>query len=74
MALIFFTNKLMLCRMVLDSIRTVVIWAVSLGVRWEAFQWLQVMTIEDFFSSLLCRGQGSDHVTQSGIVAAYCVY
>lgn len=30
-------------RMVLDSIRTVVIWAVSLALKWEAFQYLQVV-------------------------------
>lgn len=30
-------------RMVLDSIRTLVIWTVSLGVGWQAFQWLQLL-------------------------------
>ncbi|XP_028653176.1 solute carrier family 35 member F6 [Erpetoichthys calabaricus] len=30
-------------RMVLDSLRTVVIWIVSLAVGWESFQWLQIL-------------------------------
>lgn len=30
-------------RMVLDSVRTVVIWVVALGVGWQAFHWLQVI-------------------------------
>lgn len=30
-------------RMVLDSVRTVVIWAFALLVGWQAFQWLQVV-------------------------------
>lgn len=29
-------------RMVLDSIRTLVIWAVSIGIGWQIFHWLQV--------------------------------
>ena len=29
-------------RKVLDSLRTLVIWAVSLIVKWQAFYWLQV--------------------------------
>nr|CAB3266247.1 solute carrier family 35 member F6-like [Phallusia mammillata] len=37
-------------RMVLDSIRTLVIWGVSLAVQWEAFQWLQVVG----FAILIC--------------------
>ncbi|XP_063219046.1 solute carrier family 35 member F6 [Bacillus rossius redtenbacheri] len=30
-------------RMVLDSVRTLIIWVVSLGLRWQAFHWLQVV-------------------------------
>ncbi|KAG6452494.1 solute carrier family 35 member F6 [Manduca sexta] len=30
-------------RMVLDSIRTLVVWMVSLGVRWQAFHWQQLL-------------------------------
>lgn len=30
-------------RMVLDSVRTVVIWVVALGVGWQDFHWLQVL-------------------------------
>lgn len=30
-------------RMVLDSVRTVVIWVFALAVGWQAFQWLQVL-------------------------------
>lgn len=30
-------------RMVLDSVRTVVIWVVALGVGWQEFHWLQVL-------------------------------
>jgi len=30
-------------RMVLDSVRTLVIWGVSLGVGWQVFQWLQLV-------------------------------
>jgi len=30
-------------RMVMDSVRTVVIWAVSLGVQWQTFSYLQVI-------------------------------
>lgn len=30
-------------RMVLDSVRTVVIWVVALGVGWQQFHWLQVL-------------------------------
>lgn len=30
-------------RMVLDSVRTIVVWAVSLAVGWEDFSWLQVL-------------------------------
>lgn len=30
-------------RMVLDSVRTVVIWVVALGVGWQQFHWLQVI-------------------------------
>jgi len=30
-------------RMVLDSIRTVIIWAFSLIIQWQEFQWLQVV-------------------------------
>ena len=37
-------------RMVLDSLRTMVIWAVSLIVRWENFEWLQLL---GFFSLIL---------------------
>lgn len=36
--------------MVLDSIRTFVIWMVSLGLSWQAFHYLQVIG----FSGLLC--------------------
>ena len=30
-------------RMVLDSVRTLVIWGVSLGVGWQKFQYLQLI-------------------------------
>jgi hypothetical protein len=30
-------------RMVLDSLRTIVIWAVSLGLKWESFCWVQLI-------------------------------
>jgi len=30
-------------RMVLDSLRTMVIWAFSLGIKWESFCWVQVI-------------------------------
>lgn len=30
-------------RMVLDSLRTMVIWAFSLGVKWETFCWVQII-------------------------------
>ena len=30
-------------RMVLDSVRTLVIWGVSLGVGWQKFQFLQLI-------------------------------
>lgn len=36
-------------RMVLDSVRTLIIWAFSLLIGWQQFQWLQVVG----FSSLL---------------------
>ena len=37
-------------RMVLDSIRTFVIWMVTLGIGWQAFQWMQIIG----FLLLLC--------------------
>lgn len=32
-------------RMILDSIRTVIIWVISLTFRWQAFHYLQVNSI-----------------------------
>lgn len=37
-------------RMVLDSVRTLVIWMVSLAVQWQKFQWLQLFG----FTLLIC--------------------
>ena len=34
-------------RMVLDSVRTLVIWAFSLAVGWQTFQFLQVLRCDD---------------------------
>ena len=34
-------------RMVLDSVRTLVIWAFSLAVSWQTFQFLQVLRCDD---------------------------
>ena len=42
---IFLRNNLVvLYRMVMDSVRTIVIWAVSIGVGWQDFVYLQVST------------------------------
>lgn len=30
-------------RMVIDSMRTLIIWAVSLGLKWQAFNWMQII-------------------------------